>query len=530
MADNSVFLKKGNANIGTGAGGEGGAPSVVASAPAEVQDISDVLTLCSQPTQLSPDGEAYMGKVEEVIRGKFPEVKTHKVSGNNYEARVVQVGDKTVSFVFTETYMTSTPEYPVASVKFADFDNVLKSNGLDPAKNVEFFVITPEDYSRADKMGTWVTNLFVGENSQLVKNLSARGYSNGKYRITTDLTVCKNFIDKIWPLATLPRMDTAFMLYSVKTVENAFDRQGRPEQQITPILAVSAYTDFKTFNPDTGLGFATPNQRRHAPFVVVTGIYSRICAPAMVTTGISLAAYMFILRGCWLKPYTTFAKGAPDIGNLISNQKGMPAYAASVADVNLILENNLTTKLPYLAIDIQVGTPFMPVLMDLAQNQARFNSLVDTFTGGEGARSAGKTWQQAVVRFDGRVNIVKNGVSEASDTRAVDYLSLLASGAPVNEANGFLRPLADAGDTTALLKHFYPKAELLYLTNRVVINPTWVMNVANDLNKCLSVDVEGALDPNTYDIGSLQAFTPVGMGMMPFTGPRAGGIFQNFYF
>lgn len=515
MADASASFKTGGAPVATpGAGTPGtGAAPMTGSSPATAKSVADLLQLMSAPTKLSKEGEAYVATIVDELTKAGREPKVTSITGPNYEARVFEYNSFITAMVFTETYTPGTPPLPAAAV-VNDLRGRFTSHGVSGTPAL-FQVVTKEDYDKVDIMASMIVNAYKCHDTPALRNFTAAALSGGNYGLTDDLTVIKPFVERHCPTATLPRMDSAIMLYINQQVTNEFNvgNNGRPEFQQIPIVAVTGYTDF-VYAEDQSMNGITGQQVKYVPFYVITGIFSQIVDVSMATIGIALTSYLMISKSFWAKQFSSFKKDRPDIGNLLQDRDtGKPVQTKDIQQRNAVIANYLTTSYPYLAIDVQLGNFTIPNIGKLIDSTAEFNQMVDQFTGGDGASKAGKAAQLITHHFDGRIRTGKNG--DFVDTRSVDYLSLIRAGYPANEAATFLRSMQVPAFKSQELSKLYPDAEFMYITYRAFLNPMFVMNVSEDLGRTLRVRIDAAMDAGTYNIGALAGWQQAGIGTMP---------------
>jgi len=510
MADASASFKAGAAPVNPAAAPAGAAPA--GSSPSTAKTVADILQLMSAPTKLSKEGEEYVQTIVDALSKEGRDPKVTAITGPNYEARILEHNGYLTALLFTETYTPGTPPLPAAAC-VNDLRSRFASHGIN-GTNAIFQVVTKEDYEKADIMASMVVNAYKCQDTPALRNFTAAALSGGNYGLTDDLTVIKPFVERHCPTATLPRMDAAIMLYMNQQVTNEFNvgNNGRPEFQQIPIVAVTGYTDF-VYAEDQSMNGITGTQIKYVPMFIITGIFSKIVDVSMATIGISLTSYLMINKAFWVKQFSSFKKDKPDIGNLLQDRDtGKPVCTKDIQQRNAVIENYLTTKFPYLAIDVQLGNFTIPGLGKLVDSTAEFNQMVDQFTGCDGATRAGKACQLITHHFDGRIRMGKAG--EFVDTRSVDYLSLIKAGYPANEAGSFLRAMQIPAYKSQELLKIYPDAEFSYITYRAFLNPQFVVNVSEDLGRTLKVRIDAAIEAGTYNIGALNGFNQ-GMGSMP---------------
>ena len=511
MADSSASFKEGAAPVAPAAApGNPGAPA--GSSPAQAKTVTDILQLMAAPTKLSKEGEAYVATIVDEMTKKGCEPKVTSITGPNYEARVLEFNNYVTALVFTETYTPGTPPLPAAAV-VQDLRGRFVSHGVTGTPAI-FQVVTKEDYEKVDIMASMITNAYLCHGSPALRHFTAAALSNENYGLTDDLTVIRPFVERHCPTATLPRMDSAIMLYANKPVTNEFNlgNGGRPEFQQIPIVAVTGYTDF-VYAEDQSLGGLGSGQVKYVPMYIITGIFSKIVDVSMATIGIALTSYLMISKNFWVKQFSSFKKDRPDIGNLLQDRDtGKPVQTKDIQQRNAVIANYLTTPYPYLAIDVQLGNFTIPGLGSLVASTVEVNQRVDQFTGCDGATRAGKATQLITHHFDGRIRMGGSKAGEFFDTRTVDYLSLIKAGYPSNDAASFLRAMQIPAYKSQELTKIYPDAEFMYITYRAFLNPQFVLNVSDDLGKTLKVRIDTQMDAGSYNIGALTGFQQAGIG------------------
>ena len=510
MADSSASFKGGAAPVAPAAPASMGTPT--GSSPATAKSVADILQLMSAPTKLSKEGEAYVATIVDALTKAGREPKVTSITGPNYEARVLEHNNYITAFVFTETYTPGTPPLPAAAC-VNDLRGRFASHGINGQAAI-FQVVSKEDYEKVDIMAAMVTNAYVCHDTPALRNFTAAALSGGNYGLTDDLTVIRPFVERHCPTATLPRMDSAIMLYMNQQVTNEFNvgNGGRPEFQQIPVLAVTGYTDF-VYAENEAMNGISAGQTKYVPMFIITGIFSKIVDVSIAAIGISLTSYLMISKSFWAKQFSSFKKDKPDIGNLLQDRDtGKPVQTKDIQQRNAVIANYLTTPYPYLAIDVQLGNFTIPGLGALVDSTAEFNQRVDQFTGCDGATKAGKASQLITHHFDGRIRMGKAG--EFVDTRSVDYLSLIKAGYPSTDAASFLRAMQVPGYKSQELAKIYPDAEFMFITYRAFLNPQFVMNVSDDLARTLKVRIDTQMDAGTYNIGALNGFQQAGIGSM----------------
>ena len=529
MADTTAMFKGGAAPMGNSTSSNATpASTVTTSAPAAGGSILDIMKGMTSPSVLSPEGKAYINKIADTVRAAGHEVKLTRILGSNYEAYAIESEGKTWGFVMGETFAVNGDTLPQAAC-ITDFRNAMTYAKIDPATLVSFVIVDKDWYAKVDIMAAFIANWLTNEDNTAIKHLSVQAFEGQLFHVTTDTNVVKQFVAQVYPGPVLPRCDVGLLVYGTKTVNGMYRPDGKPEIEKVPLVAVTGYTDFVY----TKAGGVYASETRHAPVFVITGIWSRLPNAKMTALGLTIATHVMITKGHWLEPYSTYAKGSPDIGNLTTDATTGKMF--SVQDImgrNRIVNEYLTTRLPYLALDVQLGAPLMPGLREIFSDPQAFNVMVDSFTGGHAAQDAKDIRQLERKRFDGTVRLVDNGTPVVADTRCVDFLYLVGRNVQPSECRDLCcfmldqDPLTDAQKRSEIVKKLMPTDyKLLYITTRTILRPSWILNVANMIGKSVALNVEGNYNETTYDVGTLEAFDMNNM-LTGFAAPAVAG--SNF--
>lgn len=532
MADNTQLFKGGNAPVGGGSA----APTkttVTTSAPAGAGSILAIMKTVKTASNLSAEGKEYINKIESAVKSAGIEATMTRVAGANYEGYALAALDKVFGFVMLETLQITGDGLPAAA-SINDFRNALtrlRNPAFDPEKLEQFILVSKPQYEFADTMSSFIINYLAAETDSTIKHLSIAAFKDNVFKVTTDQDRVMSYIRACWPVDVLPRHDVAFLIYGTMPIQGQIGADGKQAVEAIPLVAVTGYTEF--VYAKAGSMFAT--ELRHAPVFVITGVYSRLPSSRLTALGLAASATVFVTNGQWLEPYSRYTKGSPDIGNLARDENGKLFTVQDLTGRNNILNNYLVTKAPRLALDVQLGQPLMPGLKDIFSNPSKFNAEIDNFTGGKGASSSRCITQLARRRFDGICKITKGGVAEEVDTRVIDPLYLIGQGVDPGEVADLYRlvidndPMVDASKRAEIVKRFVPGAQMRFITTRTVLEPEWVCNITNDMNKTIMLDVDGNFAETTYDVSNIRGFDLDTLGAMPMfnSGLSQAGLWSS---
>ena len=89
--------------------------------------------------------------------------------------------------------------------------------------------------------------------------------------------------------------------------------------------------------------------------------------------------------------------------------------------------------------------------------------------------------------------------------------------------------MQDAAKRAEIIKRFVPGAQMRYITTRTVLEPEWICNITNDMNKTIMLDIDGTFAETTYDVSSIRGFDIENLGAMPMftSGLSPAGIWAS---
>jgi hypothetical protein len=511
------------AKTGAGAAGTG----TTSQQPLAAKSIVDYLSVLQSGSSLSREGEEYVERVADALRKSNREVKVIAINGTNYESRLLEVGGYHVAFLFEETYMPGASTLPTAAM----FDDVCKkcaTRGIT-SKLLWAAVISKKDYQKVDTMGVHVSNLFSTIDRPQLKDVSLQLFQGSNFHITTDTETIRRYIDQMNPFASTPRTEVGILVYATSKETNMFQfGKNNQETQIEPILAMGGYTKFVQFVDG---GAAITPAEKYTPLFTFTSFWSKLNTVPMQILGLCLGVDVLIRQNRWLAQFSNYASDANDLGMLITDKDtGKPMHCKDQNDRNAILANFMTTDAngvvtPVVALDLQLGHAVVPGMNEIFGNRGLFTKLIDDFTGGNSAASVAGADGLGMKQVD---DLAYDGVIEVGgagagfmDTRCVDYLSLVASGAQPANVKDFRKFYLNSPDMNAnLLRSVYPnQLKLRYITYRTFLNPEWIDAISIEMSKVFKFQVDGAMEVSAFNISTLKTFAPRAYG--------AGAMFQS---
>jgi len=277
-------------------------------------------------------------------------------------------------------------------------------------------LVQPQDYGRVNNMarriGNYlaVANMPVAEREKL--NLSYLGQGT-EYVIDADINNVRAFINQNSPHEVQARADIGFLV-SVKQ-QKAPGAQQMLLDETRPIMAVTGFTDIVRRQFQEGEKFL--------PIVRITDIAPEIPLPGMIALAQACAVEEFILQQRWKQPFSSFAKGEPNVGNLADDpdDKNKLFFAKNPQERDVFI--NLNFVPPALAVDVTEGRDRIPHLAAYA-NPKKAGAVLDVIGQFFGARPNlnGPASAVDMVEYIG----VDSTQGHLRDSRNNDYLNMVA--------------------------------------------------------------------------------------------------------
>jgi hypothetical protein len=298
--------------------------------------------------------------------------------------------------------------------------------------------------------------------------------------VTTNINAVRAYVDSRCPHGVPVRDDIGLLVYAMKNkpVRQVNFQNGIPDQDYTPILAVTGYTEFLT---TTGAQFGT-SMVKFAPIITITSVVSDLVSRKLAAAAITIAAETFIRQSRWLAPYSVFSKEAANLGSLIMDESGKPCFCENIEQRNKVLSDYVLP--PFLAIDITEGRARISGLDKLVYSPADFMNDVGQFLGVTIPQQMGnpiiKVWRDYIgeVKLD----------SKSGDSRSVDYLNLATRIKDINKINKFLYHPEDPKERNRQITETIGlESKVLFTNYHLVLDSVFVNYISEHLAKKMTI-------------------------------------------
>lgn len=489
---------------------------------ANAPNFVTILQSAASASSLSADGHEYVKKIREYLAAKQSGVQDTKVEIVTLTYPQEVMAFKFDTYVITLSFKEALPT--LTDVPTAAWVTEIKKNlDLIMPGNILLMniVVDPAMYRKHDAMAARILNTFWSVTNSTVMAVNLQSIEKQYMEITTNNVICTEYIERVSPHSVQARGDIKFML-SIRAPmknnnNNMFAIQQQQDQltaafESTPILAVSAYTDFSTV---TAGGLT-----KYLPAVHITDIVSQINSPNIIPLAVALAKEIFLDNGLWKAQFTTsLGRENANIGNLLPDKDGKPWRAENPGQVETFIAQNCT--LPILFLDITEGRARIPGLERFAI-PSEHNKVIDSYN----RFIAGCTTEQfdlanSPAAYFGAENIGTLHISNRNgpqdiDSRFGDYLNTILH--HVDRAQlcmGLLSRFVDPKIRIQQQKEFYPNVEPLYVNHSVILDGGVIQKLQALVRPRLKV-INGTQTNGTLDISSLvalgQSYIPVAGG------------------
>lgn len=533
MENKGVTLTGGGIHAGTGAGSDEGAAGTTtrAARAAAAKSVTDYAQLAACASKLHQDGEQFVSNIVTEAARYDLELKVTKITGSNYEARVLTGKGMAYILIFHETFVRrDISRAPSVSVTRDVIEQMELLGITEPV--IQVLVVFKDMYAKYENVAVGIINSFLASDGVSFKDLTIQDYdASGELHVSLNMKDALAFAETTTG-SPLAHCDSAILIYS-KTRKDKKNSSGYTTDDdivMRPICAVTGYTDLKRVPADM-----FNSQYKYNPTFVITNIYSLVRTTDMAMFGITVAADVFIQRGMWLNAFSSFGEGDRNLGNLFVDPRTKKPFACkNIADRTMLMQQHFVSNVPYLAIDLQEGCDQFPGLKDLIANPDKIREAIRTFSGGNSSAGV-DIIQGEAIQYDGIVDTNKGKI----DTRAVDFLFLVDSkngpGVAHERAATWL-DYADPNDPRAVekkalaLEDFYrpEKIELGYTTHRVFFNPDFVTAVAQDLSTGIHPIIDSWVSNQVYDISGMKRFASNMAAMFSAGGGSTYSGFRGF--
>lgn len=478
----------------SGGAGAGTAPAVETPKETEnagidtsVPSLYELTTTANFASQLDQAGKTYLSELVDYLKKK-PGVDVRTVNSSHVEARYV-VDRNTKSLVlllFADTYVG--PSNMAPSILSASIIDTIHADDKETLSYdaLQTITVTREDYALSNNMGAFILNLFEsfgGRASQMTVQ-SLRGH---KIHVITNIEEVRQFVRSVSPHAVPARDDIGFLFCIDRRNNNPFNIQ---TPDLDKVFAVTGYTRF--LSPEAA------GCDKFLPVVTITDIVSKVANTSLLGLILPIAVDMFIRGNLWTTPYRTFAKGRPNLGNLMLDPATKtPKFTESELDLNVVLNSWMVQ--PYFAIDIADGRARMPGIDALTSETGIVDvyETIQRFYGfsqppNEPALTDKNLSVFKLINYTG--TYIDSGTTK--DTRCVDYLNVIDKIKDYNKVKHLLQQPYDRDKQLEYIREFCPEnTRTLYevatvvLTSQAIVDLSMLMNAGlNNVQAYITYD------------------------------------------
>ena len=482
-----------------------------------------ILSNMKTSSKLDSAAMAYVDEIDRIFKDSHEQITSLPINTDKIEARVY-VHDASrfaIALLFAESHQALDMTPP--AVRTVDVIKAVAAKD-DSIKVVQSIVVTKEDYALAAKMAAFIINAFQTVSGGDATNLNVNQLKGLKISVITAIDKVRQYVREVSPHAVADRDDIGVLLCfeMPQDKNNGFQR----EVDLKPFLAITGYT--RIMNPqDAAVGC------RFVPIPTITNVISSIPNSALLAIALPMAADAFILQNLWIRPYTTFRSGCPNLGNLITDPATKKPLFTDTNEAFHGFINQYTTA-PFLAIDVTEGRARCLGIDNLVYNPGQVLSNVCNFfkiDPSDPAYNFGvkSGCLMAFTNFTG--SYIDNGILK--DTRCVDYLELACKVADYKQIEDLLLQPNQPQVRIERIRGIYPEAtKSLYTTTTVVLdaNAIGTMNRALAMHNIqLRYDMPASGNVNLNQFinvaggNAFSGFQAIGMGF----GPQSFNIANN---
>lgn len=507
---------------------------------------------------LSDEGKQYIDTVTKLLKDdRNIDVFsiTDSIAGECY-AIVDLTTNVYVLLMFMESYTPSnvpiTDRAPAVNTKIV---HSKKGRGGEDLKIIQSIIVDKDagDYARADRMAAHIYNLFVAYDDTALKPTAAI-YTRMRMIPNTNVNAVKDYINRHSPHAVQDRIDWGVVLEYESMGEKVGGYQTTDAPIRTPMLAIGGYTKFVV---DYNV-----SPVKIYPICVISNITSDIPTADILNIAIPVAAGVAISQGKWQAPYSIFGKDLPNLGYFFTDAENKQLkFYTTIEEVNNAIATSFMPAM--LAIDIPEGRAHLPQLEKLYDHRgvqkiysnpqalidptkpdtinlmvptsdAFLNDLSMSFY--NDPTSGYKYYMPTVmstpfINYEGRVLSGKDLI----DTRACDYLSIMAMTKNVNEdTNSFLvqSQKSDARIEKIAKLIGETNVKITYRSTTVMLHPVYVNKLAEILSLLVNYANPANLNQSVPLINSINAMlnTPINGDNSIYGGYTYNNQIRNIYF
>jgi hypothetical protein len=383
---------------------------------------------------------------------------------------------KGICLIFAESYVNQANTPPTS--KLASIMDQFKMQAKDIANTfslITTIVVIPEEYTSnfALKMANAIINLILGDMFSTENVFSMDMLSNEWFQICTNQAQVREYISQVIPHIAPDRNDFGFLVRRVEPVGN-----GTQFYYGETLFAVSGYTRF-----------ITPYDRgdinaKIIPLPVITSIVSHAPVSGYIPFAILVATMLYLRDSMWTEPYKVFAKGKPNLGNLVD---AVNRPIQNISEFHQLITTYFDA--PYLCLDITEGRYSIPDLAAFGTETKAYASMERFF-----GRTVYLTLTPDLLKAAAMGNVkysfvyhnyngLISGKGNLSDTRYVDLLRM-ATGFENNSsdiANFKIQPMNPVTRFEDIRAH-HPNTRMLYHTQSLILAPLTINYIISNMN------------------------------------------------
>jgi len=287
------------------------------------------------------------------------------------------------------------------------FYEILKGNNLLNVITVNRFM-----FSRPTQMAAYITQTLSAAIDEQIQDLVIDNFDNYQINVDTEMSNVRAFFDEHSPNPVVAG-DFGFIAGVSEKTNRTYG-----VQMSKPMFGVTGYVEF----------IQNEQNNTFTPIVHVTDILSVMSSAKILAIAIPLIADIFITRGLWRHPFTSFGKTDINIGNLLVDHKTQQLYSVTNDfDMKKMITEYINA--PILSIDIKSGAPSIPGLTMLTRtaDHGYLASQIYSFLNvGLENVPTGAIGENVFKEIIGVFETGRNKLgSNLSDTRDMTYLNLV---------------------------------------------------------------------------------------------------------
>ena len=504
------------------------APSVAASIAAP--DAAPALTFdsvearMSAITALGVAGKEYVQKLTELLdRRSNGTVQVEKIPYRIESISCIDVPRKqAVIIVFNESYVATQANVPVTEY-MPEVCAAFKAKNPDVTM-IQYIVVRPEDYTRVENMSAHVINCFLALDPN--NYLSADMFRNMRLTPTTDIKQVKSFIELHSAHAVQDRADWGVLINRVIQSTRVNEYQNMKEPELRPIIAIAGYTRFLRLQ-DNGI-------TKYLPVCIITNVTSTVPSTDILNIALPIVAGCIIQQHVWLRPYTKFTKGSPNLGRLRLTADGKNLdWFQNIDQMNAEIPKFMF-RVPMLAMDCAEGRARIPGVEAyvISGSEAIMNNVNRFFGPAAGAQFAALGQSATAINFFSYEGSYKAD-GQIMDTRNGDFINMVTStGDYARCSTALVEPMRMPAKHITDIASIYGEDAVtpLYRVHTIVFNSYLINILANLVSGIVNYTSESCINQNV-DIGALlaQFQTQIGGNNAIYGGVMSNNTPGNLY-